>query len=305
MPAASRLGDKASAPADAHGCPACPHPVAGPGVGGSPDVNINGRPTLRVSDPGIHAACCGPNQWQVELGSGTVFINGKPAARIGDATTHCGSLGKLIEGSGDVFIGGPMSAAGGAESKTAPWAMSMVAAAFAVLHKLTDEEDKELRASVTAAVAMIDRAEASLRRWRPADRANFQRWFGTQDSEARDRIRWQLRMSREVLGRVHFANSKFDNPREFAHVLHGDPSHTVRLGPQFAAAPRTGEDSKAGTLLHETSHFDDVGHDLDQVLNNGDSAYGHHNCERLAAENPDHALHNADSYEYFIENARH
>jgi len=95
MPAQSRLGDKSFVPADAHGCPACPHPAMGPAVGGS-----------RVGDPGIHAACCGPNTWTAASGSGTVKINGKGAHRMGDADSHCGGSGKMIEGSGNVFSGG-------------------------------------------------------------------------------------------------------------------------------------------------------------------------------------------------------
>jgi uncharacterized Zn-binding protein involved in type VI secretion len=106
MPGAGRLGDKSQVPADAHGCLACPHPAIGPAVGGSPDVKINGRAALRVGDPGVHAACCGPNTWQAVQGSSTVFVNGKPAHRLGDTDQHCGGVGKMIEGSADVVIGG-------------------------------------------------------------------------------------------------------------------------------------------------------------------------------------------------------
>jgi uncharacterized Zn-binding protein involved in type VI secretion len=106
MPQASRVGDKAQCPADAHGCPGCAHSVIGPAIAGSPDVSINGRPAVRLGDPGIHAACCGPNTWKAAGGSATVLINGKPAVRVGDMTAHCGGVGKMVEGSGDVVIGG-------------------------------------------------------------------------------------------------------------------------------------------------------------------------------------------------------
>lgn len=106
MPGASRLGDKAQAMADAHGCPACPHTVTGPAVEGSPDVNIDHRPAVRLGDQGIHAPCCGPNLWNAAAGSATVMINGQPAVRQGDSTTHCGGQGSMIEGSADVIIGG-------------------------------------------------------------------------------------------------------------------------------------------------------------------------------------------------------
>lgn len=106
MPGAGRVGDKAQCPSDAHGCPGCAHSVVGPATAGSTDVTINGKPALRLNDPGVHSACCGPNTWQAAAGSGTVFINGKPAHRMGDQTQHCGGVGKLIEASGDVIIGG-------------------------------------------------------------------------------------------------------------------------------------------------------------------------------------------------------
>ena len=106
MPPASRVGDKALNPADAHGCPTCPHPVVGPGSQGSPDVLINGQQALRVGDPGTHSSCCGPNSWNVAAGSGTVVFNNIPVARLGDSTVHCGGKGSLIQGSTDVVVGG-------------------------------------------------------------------------------------------------------------------------------------------------------------------------------------------------------
>jgi uncharacterized Zn-binding protein involved in type VI secretion len=106
MPPAARLGDKALAVGDAHGCTACPHTVTGPAVQGSPDVMINHKPAVRLGDAGIHAPCCGPNTWKPAAGSGTVMINYKPAVRMGDSTSHCGGIGLMIEGSPNVMIGG-------------------------------------------------------------------------------------------------------------------------------------------------------------------------------------------------------
>jgi len=106
MPAAGRLGDMAQVMADAHGCPACPHPAVGPAILGSPNVLINFMPALRVTDKGVHAACCGPNMWTATKGSATVKINSLAAHRMGDDNQHCGGMGKLIQGSPDVLIGG-------------------------------------------------------------------------------------------------------------------------------------------------------------------------------------------------------
>jgi uncharacterized Zn-binding protein involved in type VI secretion len=112
MPAAARLGDKAQVQADAHGCPSCPHPGTGPIVVGSPDVFTNDKPQGRKDDIGIHAVCCGPNNYTINAGSSTVYINGKPCARMQDKTKHCGGSGQIIEGSPDVLIDDGASASG-------------------------------------------------------------------------------------------------------------------------------------------------------------------------------------------------
>lgn len=106
MPEQGRLGDKSNVPADGHGCTACTHNCTGPAVSGSPNVFVNNKNALRVGDDGVHAACCGPNKWTAAKGSSTVFINNKAAHRKNDMDTHCGGVGKLIEGSPNVIVGG-------------------------------------------------------------------------------------------------------------------------------------------------------------------------------------------------------
>lgn len=113
MPGQGRLGDKASVPADAHGCPACPHPGVGPAICGSEDVFVNSMPAVRVDDTGLHAACCNQNSWTATQGSASVFINNKAAHRLGDKTKHCGGSGNLIEGSSNVIVGGASTGGGG------------------------------------------------------------------------------------------------------------------------------------------------------------------------------------------------
>ncbi len=105
MPQQGRLGDKSMVPADAHGCPACPHTCVGPAVAGSPDVMVNDKPALRIGDPGVHSACCGPNTWVAQTGAPAVYINGRKAHRLGDVDAHCGGSGKMIEGSPNVIVG--------------------------------------------------------------------------------------------------------------------------------------------------------------------------------------------------------
>ena len=106
MPGQGRLGDQSNVPADSHGCPGCRHDCTGPATDGSPDTNVNGRAALRVGDPGVHSSCCGGNTWIAKTGSATVFINNKKAHRKDDVDQHCGGIGKMIEGSDNVIVGG-------------------------------------------------------------------------------------------------------------------------------------------------------------------------------------------------------
>lgn len=121
-----RLGDKSRLEVDSHGCPSCPHPVSGPAMTGSPNVLVNGRPALRVADSGVYLACCGPNTWTALAGSKTVLINRKPAHRLDDEDQHGGSLGRLAEGSNDVFIGGPKGSGTSEEGPKIPHEIHVV-----------------------------------------------------------------------------------------------------------------------------------------------------------------------------------
>ena len=66
---------------------------------------VNNLPAVRVTDQGVHAACCGPNIWMAMEGADTVLINNLPAHRMFDEDMHCGGVGFMVEGSPDVFVG--------------------------------------------------------------------------------------------------------------------------------------------------------------------------------------------------------
>ena len=93
------VGMLAKCPADGHGAPMDPITVVGPITTGSSHVLINGKPAARVGDVGVHAACSGPNTFEIVGGDENVLIDGRAAARIGSVTRHCGGMGTII-GSG-------------------------------------------------------------------------------------------------------------------------------------------------------------------------------------------------------------
>lgn len=82
--------------------------------------------------------------------------------------------------------------------------------------------------------------------------------------------------------------------KTYAYVYSNQPYRIYVCG-AFWTAPATGTDSKAGTLVHEMSHFT-------VVAGTADNAYGQSAAKALAISNPDAAVDNADSHEYFAEN---
>ncbi len=80
----------------------------------------------------------------------------------------------------------------------------------------------------------------------------------------------------------------------YAYVFPTAPYKIYVCG-AFWAANLSGTDSRAGTLVHEMSHFD-------VVAGTNDVVYGQSGARQLAAQDPDTAITNADSHEYFAEN---
>lgn len=84
------------------------------------------------------------------------------------------------------------------------------------------------------------------------------------------------------------------NQSYFAYVYPTKP-YEIFVCRAFWTAPTTGTDSKAGTLVHEMSHFN-------VVAGTDDVVYGQAGAKNLAITDPAGALNNADSHEYFAEN---
>jgi peptidyl-Lys metalloendopeptidase len=84
------------------------------------------------------------------------------------------------------------------------------------------------------------------------------------------------------------------NQNYYAYVYPTRP-YEIFVCRAFWSAPLTGTDSKAGTLIHETSHFN-------VVAGTDDHVYGQSGAKALAISDPAAAVDNADSHEYFAEN---
>jgi len=84
------------------------------------------------------------------------------------------------------------------------------------------------------------------------------------------------------------------NASAYAYVFANQP-YKIYLCNAFWSAPALGTDSKAGTLIHEMSHFT-------VVAATSDFVYGQSGAAALAISNPANAIRNADNHEYFAEN---
>jgi len=126
--------------------------------------------------------------------------------------------------------------------------------------------------------------------------SRYTTWFGAYDLARYNTVSSHFTALRNA---IDTASMTFDctcdsEPSTYAYVYPNAP-YTIYLCGAFWAAPMTGTDSKAGTLIHETSHFY-------VVASTQDYAYGQSAAQALAVSNPAHAIMNADSHEYFSEN---
>lgn len=156
----------------------------------------------------------------------------------------------------------------------------------------TQVQEAHTRAGQLTAFAIL-----ALGGTKEANRASSQRyttWFGTYTAARYSTV--QNNFSK-ILGALDNETVTYHcdcSDNYYAYVYPNNPYH-IYLCQKFWPAPLDGTDSKAGTIIHETSHFY-------VVADTDDNAYGHAACKNLANSNPAQAVANADSHEYFAEN---
>lgn len=90
--------------------------------------------------------------------------------------------------------------------------------------------------------------------------------------------------------RITYIYREMSKDNIFGYTTKG--SRTVYLCQAYMRAALTGEDSKAGTILHELTHA---------AADTNDVCYGREKCRKLAKEETEKTIENADSYEFFLE----
>lgn len=120
-------------------------------------------------------------------------------------------------------------------------------------------------------------------------------WFGTYTATRYALVRTHYKNISTALNTAAFTfDCTCTDSGVYAYVYPNSP-YSVYLCGAFWAAPLYGTDSKAGTLVHESSHFT-------ILAGTDDYVYGQSGAKSLAISNPANAVMNADNHEYFAEN---
>ena len=122
----------------------------------------------------------------------------------------------------------------------------------------------------------------------------YRTWFGAADSSRQSTVTTHFR---NIYSALNTKNITFDCSCTDSYVAYVYPSrpYTIHLCDGFWSLSTSGTDSKSGTLIHETSHFE-------VVASTEDYAYSQRKARTLAINYPNKAIFNADNHEYFAEN---
>jgi len=152
-----------------------------------------------------------------------------------------------------------------------------------------------LQAAVSSATSYAVGANSYLA-GAPSPTQRYQKWFGSVSNSGWTTAATHFNALQNTFQtKALTLDCKCKKQNIYAYVYPTQP-YKIYLCGAFWAAPNTGTDSRAGTLIHEMSHFN-------VVAGTDDWAYGQTAAANLALTDPAKALDNADSHEYFAENS--
>ncbi|HXQ38773.1 MAG TPA: M35 family metallo-endopeptidase, partial [Anaerolineales bacterium] len=119
-------------------------------------------------------------------------------------------------------------------------------------------------------------------------------WFGVFSSSRYNTVKSNFTKISDAMDNAGITFDCKCKQNYYAYVYPNRP-YNIYLCKVFWTAPLSGTDSKAGTLIHEMSHFN-------VVAGTDDVVYGQTGAKNLASTDPNLAITNADNHEYFAEN---
>ncbi|OQP53560.1 M35 family metallo-endopeptidase [Niastella populi] len=279
---AARIGDMHTCPkvTPGTGVPHVGGVIIGPGCG---TVLIEGLPAATVGDV---CACVGEAD-KVVTGSSSVYIGGMPTARMNDLCAHGGNVSS---GSSSVIIGGgclgifpPEDTYGNKKKFVEP----------SIKHKI-----RLINQAIADTIRVLEHKIKLLSEGDNQTMECLTKWFGQNDDNTRKEILARIKRALEASKTLTAGNfdeiiDEKDRREICATAYPDDYKYRFKIGTVFWKATATGKDSKSSTIIHELSHFANIGGTQDVM-------YGENGCFLLAKQNPDGALKNATSFEYFV-----
>ncbi|MEA2559749.1 MAG: peptidyl-Lys metalloendopeptidase [Acidobacteriota bacterium] len=161
--------------------------------------------------------------------------------------------------------------------------------------RITQLEEAHAKAGQIAGLAYL--AIANTKEENRPDAPRYKEWFGAHTTARYAKVEDNFSkifgaLSKETI--TYDCDCDPEHKPDYAYVFPSKP-FDIHLCNAFWRAPLEGTDSRSGTIVHETSHFN-------VVAGTDDHEYSQPACRTLAKNNPTVATDNADSHEYFTEN---
>lgn len=161
----------------------------------------------------------------------------------------------------------------------------------------SNSEQSSILTALNAAQSMANNSVNYLQTYPSSSRSlsvRYKTWFGRYSLSRWNRVTNNFTAIKDAIDNQSLTFDCSCNGSAFAYVYPSQP-YKMYMCNAFWNAATTGTDSKAGTIIHELSHFN-------VVAGTDDLAYGQSNAKSLANRSPSRATRNADSHEYFAEN---
>lgn len=159
--------------------------------------------------------------------------------------------------------------------------------------RCNNSQQSDILAGLDAAKGMSANANQHLS-GSNSNSVRYSTWFGDYNSSRWNTVSNNFSKIDSALNNEPLTFDCSCKKKYFAYVYPTQP-YTIYMCSAFWSAPTTGTDSKGGTIIHETSHFN-------VVAGTDDVVYGQSGAQSLADSDPAQAIQNADSHEYFAEN---
>lgn len=158
--------------------------------------------------------------------------------------------------------------------------------------KCTTSQQNTLVTAHNNAKSIASKAQSHLAA-NPNGSSLYTYWFGTYSSSRFNTVKSHYASVYDAFANKSVTYNCSCKQNYYAYVYPTKP-YTIYLCKVFWQAPALGRDSKAGTLVHEMTHFN-------VTCGTDDYVYGATGAHNLAVSDPAKAVDNADNHEYFAE----